>query len=117
MTDKLRAASEAALYILDDLNRDYERESWRGAFDAEVAALRAALAEQEVQSTHSAECYKWHHECAKAEVERLRAALAEHENEDWSNCTASQRMNPHFTNTINPIDFPKSKYTTPPRRE
>jgi hypothetical protein len=22
--------------------------------------------------THSAECYKWHHECAIAEVERLR---------------------------------------------
>lgn len=28
-------------------------------------------------TTHSAECYKWHHACAVAEVERLRAALAE----------------------------------------
>ena len=46
-----------------------------------------------------------------------RAALAEHENEGGSNCTASQRMNPHFTNTINPIDFPKSKYTAPPQRK
>ena len=23
-------------------------------------------------TTHSADCYKWHHECAVAEVERLR---------------------------------------------
>ena len=37
-------------------------------------ALRAALAEP--QSTHSADCYQWHHECAVAEVERLRAAIA-----------------------------------------
>ena len=28
-------------------------------------------------TTHSAECYRWHHACAVAEVERLRAALAE----------------------------------------
>ena len=28
--------------------------------------------EQPQESTHSADCYKWHHECAKAEVERLR---------------------------------------------
>ena len=28
-------------------------------------------------TTHSPECYKWHHECAVAEVERLRAALAQ----------------------------------------
>ena len=26
--------------------------------------------------THSADCYKWHHECAVAEVERLRAFAA-----------------------------------------
>lgn len=28
-------------------------------------------------TTHSPECYKWHHDCAVAEVERLRAALAQ----------------------------------------
>lgn len=28
-------------------------------------------------TTHSTECYKWHHDCAVAEVERLRAALAQ----------------------------------------
>ena len=39
-----------------------------------ITALRAALAEP--QTTHSADCYKWHHECAVAEVQRLRAALA-----------------------------------------
>ena len=32
---------------------------------------------EEVQSTHSEECYKWHHECAIAEVESLREELAE----------------------------------------
>ena len=36
-----------------------------------IAALRAALADQP-QTTHSADCYKWHHDCAVAEVERLR---------------------------------------------
>ena len=43
--------------------------------DAAITALRAALAEP--QSTHSTECYQWHHECAVAEVERLRAVLAQ----------------------------------------
>ena len=38
-----------------------------------IAALRAAL--EEPQSTHSADCYQWHHKCAIAEVERLRAAV------------------------------------------
>lgn len=28
-------------------------------------------------TTHSADCYQWHHDCAVAEVERLRAALAQ----------------------------------------
>ena len=27
-------------------------------------------------TTHSAECYKWHHECAVAEVERRRSSAA-----------------------------------------
>ena len=37
--------------------------------------LRAALAEP--QSTHSTECYQWHHKCAVAEVQRLRAEMEE----------------------------------------
>ena len=37
-----------------------------------IIALRAALA-QEPQTTHSEECWRWHHACAVAEVERLRA--------------------------------------------
>lgn len=28
--------------------------------------------QQEAQATHSADCYRWHHQCAIAEVERLR---------------------------------------------
>ena len=30
-------------------------------------------------TTHSPECYRWHHDCAVAEVERLRAAIAKAE--------------------------------------
>ena len=29
--------------------------------------------QRETQSTHSADCYKWHHQCAIAEVDRLRS--------------------------------------------
>ena len=35
-----------------------------------TAAIRAALAEP--QSTHSDDCYQWHHQCAIALVQRLR---------------------------------------------
>lgn len=38
-----------------------------------IDALRAALAAP--QTTHSEDCYQWHHGCAVAEVKRLRAAL------------------------------------------
>ena len=31
--------------------------------------LRAAMA-QEPQTTHSAECWRWHHKCAVAKIER-----------------------------------------------
>ena len=46
--------------------------------DAAFRNLRAALAQQAepVQSTHSAECWQWHHACAVAEVTRLRAEVA-----------------------------------------
>lgn len=39
-------------------------------------AAAAALPESNLSnhmSTHSTECYKWHHECAIAEIERMRA--------------------------------------------
>ena len=42
-----------------------------------ILRLEAALAGP--QSTHSADCYKLHHDCAVAEVERLRAAIAKAE--------------------------------------
>ena len=38
--------------------------------ESAITALKAALAEP--QTTHSADCYKWHHQCAIAEVQRLR---------------------------------------------
>jgi len=40
--------------------------------------------------THSADCYKWHHECAIAEVERLREKVkswAELEQQYQAGCT------------------------------
>ena len=81
MTD-LRKAAQQALEALDAY-------SWEQV-DAARTALKAALAEpvqekmlkqqaqvnRDVLTTHSADCYKWHHECAIAEVERLRAFAA-----------------------------------------
>ncbi len=43
----------------------------RPDFDPIYAAPTTA---GERQTTHSEECWQWHHECAKAEIERLRAA-------------------------------------------
>lgn len=42
-----------------------------------LRALSARLAG--LQSTHSPECFEWHHACAVAEVKRLRAAIAKRE--------------------------------------
>ena len=39
----------------------------------DLAAPPQRQPEPQPQSTHSADCYKWHHKCAIAEVERLRA--------------------------------------------
>lgn len=68
-----RATVEQALEAL------YEETAWFGPTPkgaAAITALRAALVEP--QYTHSADCYKWHHECAIArieETEELREAL------------------------------------------
>jgi hypothetical protein len=84
---ELQQAAQQALKILDSefttLNGEFCR--WcdgrlnakhNCALEQTITALRAALAEP--QSTHSADCYKWHHECAIArieETEELREAL------------------------------------------
>ena len=36
-------------------------------------------AHHDLLMTHSAECWRWHHECAIAEIERLRAFAAHSE--------------------------------------
>lgn len=77
MTD-LRTAAKQALEAMERPTYD-GFEEWLAAMRNARDALRAAL---KTQSTHSTECYKWHHECAVAEVERLRAALAEPQIED-----------------------------------
>lgn len=92
---------------------------------------RLGTALVEPQSTHSADCYQWHHKCAIAEVERLRDALAEpvqepaawrtfdgeggydfrtyEDNEDYAAEWA--KRNPRHVGWVEPL------YTTPPQRK
>ena len=69
----LRTAAQQALEALQKIYLAPEHDEyirvWWPACDEAITALRAAL---ETQSTHSTDCYKWHHECAIAEVKRLR---------------------------------------------
>ena len=47
-------------------------------------------AHHDLLKTHSAECWRWHHECAIAEVERLREKVkswAELEQQYQAGCT------------------------------
>ena len=78
---QLREAAQQALEALEKPNAGLvpHNGEWMSIQSVAIAALRAALAEP--QSTHSTECYKWHHDCAVAEVERLRAAIAKAEGE------------------------------------
>ena len=77
---------EAAQQALEAIDRALPHAPHRGEFDAlaDMAdALRAALAEDALErmsederrlgiqlSTHSTDCWKWHHECAIAKIER-----------------------------------------------
>lgn len=65
------------------------------AYHAAIVALRAALAEPE--TTHSEDCYQWHHACAIAEVKRLRARL------DWRRWTDG--LSPRTANTVRRLGF------------
>lgn len=66
MTD-LRKAAQVALEALEMINGAMPFPVGRQA----VSALRAALKHQ---STHSEECWRWHHECAVAKIERQQDA-------------------------------------------
>lgn len=66
----LREAAEQALRALEKATGWMSDADYRRLNDS-IAALRAALA-QEPQTTHSDECWRWHHACAVAEIERLR---------------------------------------------
>ena len=71
MTDLRKAAQQA----LTALELDAYGEPPRHERNVAIDALRAALA---TQSTHSDECWRWHHKCAIArieETEELREAL------------------------------------------
>lgn len=65
---KLREAAQQALYMLEAWARDADYEDYWRDVNNSINDLRAALAEP--QSTHSADCWKWHHECAIAKIER-----------------------------------------------
>lgn len=63
---KLREAAQQALEAMEK-NTKHLPLHFDNYFEA-MNALRAALTEP--QSTHSADCWKWHHECAIAKIER-----------------------------------------------
>lgn len=78
----LREAAEQALEAIDWLRLHLQRDhqclhmdpahsgipAW---INKSEANFRAALA-QEPQTTHSDECWRWHHDCAVAKIERER---------------------------------------------
>ena len=65
----LRTAAQQALEALE--GKRYTACGWRSDCDKAITALRAALAQQdEPQTTHSSECWRWHHKCAVAKIER-----------------------------------------------
>ena len=92
----LRTAAQQALEALT--SRDGDGWTRRFARDRAIEALEAALAQQaytddldpriklyvgsrlgppqpaEPQTTHSAECWRWHHGCAVAKIERENKA-------------------------------------------
>ena len=72
MTSDLRKAAQQAL---ETLEWHLERGAYGADIEGVTCALRAALAEP--QTTHSAECYRLHHDCAVAEVERLKLLCEE----------------------------------------
>ena len=71
MTTLREAAQQALGALVDAQNHNYALK--HKETDDLITALRAALAEP--QTTHSADCYKWHHKCAIARIEELREAL------------------------------------------
>ena len=71
MTD-LRTAAQQALEALEcgqHTLKQVSENQWESRGQLAMDALRAALA---TQSTHSADCYKWHQECAIARIEELK---------------------------------------------
>ena len=65
MTTLLKAAQQALEALVSQFD---------GRADA-IDILSAALAQQaEPQTTHSAECWRWHHACAVAKIERENKA-------------------------------------------
>ena len=70
-----RAVVEQALKALEGaaecVQQNYLPDKCGHDWDEQITALRAALAQQEEpQTTHSSECWRWHHKCAVAKIER-----------------------------------------------
>lgn len=75
----LREAAEQALESMEAAT-GYMTDAQYVRLNQSIDALRAALAEP--QTTHSDECYQWHHACAIAEILRLRAAIRARRNDE-----------------------------------
>lgn len=48
--------------------------------------LEKRLKQLEVQSTHSNDCWRWHHECAIAKIERMAQPEQEPVGDEWTPC-------------------------------
>ena len=69
---------EAMKLALECMEAAIRAGDWKvdGACDPDYAfvCLRAAIEQAERQSTHSEDCYKWHHACAIARIEQAEQA-------------------------------------------
>ena len=72
----MTALHEAAQQALLTLEWHLAHEAYGADIEGVTGALRAALADQP-QTTHSEECWRWHHACAVAKIERLRAEVGD----------------------------------------
>jgi hypothetical protein len=90
---------------------------WSGT----IAALRQAITEAalqnitdfDVQSTHSADCYKWHHACAVARIERAEKQAEQAQPVAWIRNDKKLALNDggFFSSNWTPL------YTAPPQRK
>ena len=70
--EAMKQALEALEWIASVNAMDYE---YQRKAQKSIDALRAAIEHAERPSTHSEECWRWHHECAAAKINQLQAGI------------------------------------------